>query len=381
MDNNGNGKEISESAINSCEEYNIKNWTNSTFLSACIMSGCDYLPNLPRIGSKTAFKLINEHRSFTQVLRSLKIEGKFSIPPDYQENFEKAFLIFRFQRVYCPILKKLVYLNEMDIEKFKKDYQYNIESLENGENLASNNLLEPHLLLKLINLKDLNFLGKNMSDKIAQRIANSELNPITLTAFENDIKFKDNCFKKNSKQIFINSKYSKNNNKDKIIGLENNYPIIRKNSKNRVENKLSQKSLVSFFASKNKILDKNDQNCNDLFKENFNDNNSNNINDDDYNNNNKNVTEELKISNLGKNNTFEINKISKKEENCMDIEQESLFLNIINDNQKKQLKFKFTNEFPLKQINIQKIRNKFNEGNYNSVQNSFCKNIFKFKYD
>lgn len=37
------------------------------------------------------------------------------IPHDYVDNFMKAFLTFRFQRVYCPSRKQCVEINNMDI--------------------------------------------------------------------------------------------------------------------------------------------------------------------------------------------------------------------------------------------------------------------------
>jgi len=61
-------------------------------LTACIMTGCDYLPNLKGIGFKTAYKLINEHRNYLNVLYLIKRESKIEIPQEYESEFEKAFI-------------------------------------------------------------------------------------------------------------------------------------------------------------------------------------------------------------------------------------------------------------------------------------------------
>ena len=63
----------------------------------------------------------------------IKDEGKVTVPESYEEKYQKAFLTFKFQRVYCPQRKKLVTLNE-------------IEECAHGSELSK--------------MKDTNFLGK-----------------------------------------------------------------------------------------------------------------------------------------------------------------------------------------------------------------------------
>lgn len=69
----------------------------------CILSGCDYLSNLPGVGLKKAYILIKQHRSVTKVLRALRLEGNIRIPLTYAADFERALLTFRHQRVYDPV--------------------------------------------------------------------------------------------------------------------------------------------------------------------------------------------------------------------------------------------------------------------------------------
>jgi 5'-3' exonuclease len=37
------------------------------FLDMCLFAGCDYLPSIPGLGIKTAYKLIKQHRTFKKV--------------------------------------------------------------------------------------------------------------------------------------------------------------------------------------------------------------------------------------------------------------------------------------------------------------------------
>jgi len=73
-------------------------------LTMCILSGCDYLESIKGIGFKKAYKLVHEHGDdIGAILRKIRREGKFVIPQDYEENFEKAVLTFKFQIVFCPL--------------------------------------------------------------------------------------------------------------------------------------------------------------------------------------------------------------------------------------------------------------------------------------
>jgi flap endonuclease-1 len=63
------------------------------FIDFCILSGCDYLPTIPRLGPSTALKMIKEYSSIEGVLDQIKLENqekleeknelKFIIPIDF----------------------------------------------------------------------------------------------------------------------------------------------------------------------------------------------------------------------------------------------------------------------------------------------------------
>lgn len=57
------------------------------FLTACIMSGCDYLDSIGKIGIKTAFRLVKEHRTFKTIINRIRIENKFTVPKNYEKEF------------------------------------------------------------------------------------------------------------------------------------------------------------------------------------------------------------------------------------------------------------------------------------------------------
>ena len=66
------------------------------FLTVCILSGCDYLPNIKGMGSSKVFKLVSQHRHILGVLSSIRLEGKLKIPKDYEAHFWRAYIGFNF---------------------------------------------------------------------------------------------------------------------------------------------------------------------------------------------------------------------------------------------------------------------------------------------
>ena len=74
-------------------------------LYACIFSGCDYLDSLKGIGFKKAVKLVEDcgkDETFLEAMAILKADKKIEIPSKYEKKFMRAFLTFKFQRVFCP---------------------------------------------------------------------------------------------------------------------------------------------------------------------------------------------------------------------------------------------------------------------------------------
>lgn len=120
------GVEIDLSNLRKIKKPNFSLFTHDMFLVTCIISGCDYLDSAKGIGFVKAQKLVEQcgeidtvsvnyrfsSLKFHEVLSLLREEPKVEVPDDYEENFKKAFLTFKFQRVYCPLRKKLVMLNE-----------------------------------------------------------------------------------------------------------------------------------------------------------------------------------------------------------------------------------------------------------------------------
>ena len=46
---------------------NLNGWNDEMFRHMCILSGCDYLPNIPKVGIKRAYNLVKQKRYIKNV--------------------------------------------------------------------------------------------------------------------------------------------------------------------------------------------------------------------------------------------------------------------------------------------------------------------------
>ncbi|KAJ5357641.1 hypothetical protein N7541_004799 [Penicillium brevicompactum] len=146
LDQHGECIEINRADFSACREVSLAGWSDADFRTMCILSGCDYLANIPKMGLKTAYRTVRKHRSAEKALRMLQFEGKFRVPADYLANFKQAELTFLYQRVFCAKAQKLLTLTQP----------------EDG-----------------INLDELPFIGGEYEPAIAVGVSRGELDPST----------------------------------------------------------------------------------------------------------------------------------------------------------------------------------------------------------
>lgn len=109
----GFGFEIDLDDLPKCKDVDFTLFNHDKFLYYCILSGCDYF-KLKGVGIKTAYQAVKERNSYKDCLQLLRLSTK-NIPPNCEEEFEKAFLTFKFQVIYCPIEKRMRHYE--DVEK------------------------------------------------------------------------------------------------------------------------------------------------------------------------------------------------------------------------------------------------------------------------
>ncbi|KAL4870752.1 hypothetical protein BDV12DRAFT_43552 [Aspergillus spectabilis] len=151
LDQHGDLVEINRADFTACREVSFVGWTDADFRRMCILSGCDYLSNIARVGLKTAYRSIRKHKSVEKALRMLQFEGQYHVPADYLQSFKQAELTFLYQRVFCPKAAKLVTLMPPDSD---------------------------------VKLEELGFIGDDMDPEIAVGVAHGDLDPTTKEPLE-----------------------------------------------------------------------------------------------------------------------------------------------------------------------------------------------------
>ena len=124
LDPHGDCIEINRNDFGSCRDISLLGWTDADFRRMAILSGCDYLPSINKMGLKTAYRYVRKYKSVDKVLRLLQFEGHYCVPADYLERFQRAELTFLHHRVFCPIEKTLVFLTELERGTHEEDMPY-----------------------------------------------------------------------------------------------------------------------------------------------------------------------------------------------------------------------------------------------------------------
>jgi len=65
--------------------------TRDQFIELCILCGCDYCKNIPRIGSITGYKIIKKHGTIESYLNSTTVKN---LPENYIEKYKKSKELF-----------------------------------------------------------------------------------------------------------------------------------------------------------------------------------------------------------------------------------------------------------------------------------------------
>ncbi|KAL3529202.1 hypothetical protein ACH5RR_008524 [Cinchona calisaya] len=155
MDRYGNGQEIILDKVFGPVSGvpSFRNFDKNLFTGMCVLAGCDFLPSIPGIGIVKAHSLVSKYRNLDRVLSVLKFEKGNQMPENYLKSFEEAVAVFQHARIYDAALKQLKHMKPI-----------------------------PKTLLESLD-EELDFLGPEMPPSIATAIAQGNLNPYTMKAF------------------------------------------------------------------------------------------------------------------------------------------------------------------------------------------------------
>ena len=111
LDQYGECVMVNRKDFTACREVSLVGWSDTEFRMMAMLSGCDYLPGIDRMGLKTAYRLVRKHKTLERVIRTVQFDGKMKVPAGYLDAFTKAERTFLYQWVFCPTARSLVNLN------------------------------------------------------------------------------------------------------------------------------------------------------------------------------------------------------------------------------------------------------------------------------
>lgn len=94
--------------------------TYDQFVEMCIMCGCDYCDNIPKIGCITAYNSIKKYENITNFLEQ---NTKYAIPEDYLDRFMKAKSLFLMYHDKLDVDVLPFITSELDMVKLKSFLQ------------------------------------------------------------------------------------------------------------------------------------------------------------------------------------------------------------------------------------------------------------------
>ncbi|WKA08033.1 hypothetical protein VitviT2T_025795 [Vitis vinifera] len=156
MDRYGNGEEMVLDRVfdSVARAPSFQNFDKELFTGMCVLAGCDFLPSVPGIGIARAYSMVAKYRNLDRVLSVLKFEKRNQMPEDYTKSFREAVAVFQHARIYDADTKRVQHMKPLTDDL--------LQSLD-GE---------------------LDFLGPEIPPSIATAIAEGNLDPVTMEAFD-----------------------------------------------------------------------------------------------------------------------------------------------------------------------------------------------------
>ncbi|ESQ34994.1 hypothetical protein EUTSA_v10007197mg [Eutrema salsugineum] len=181
MDRYGKGEELVLGNVFQAvdKKPSFHNFDQELFTAMCVLAGCDFLPSVPGVGISRAHAFISKYQSVERVLSFLKTKKGNLVPDDYSSSFMEAVSVFQHARVYDFDAKKLKHLKPLS---------------QNLQNLPA---------------EQLEFLGPDLSPSVAAAVAEGNVNPITMEAFNRftvsrrQLKTPDRSFKEKKSSFLV----------------------------------------------------------------------------------------------------------------------------------------------------------------------------------
>ena len=83
LDQYGECVEINRADFAACREISLVGWSDAEFRRMAILSGCDYLASINRMGLKSAYRFVRKYKNIEKIIQMLQFDGQYYVPTDY----------------------------------------------------------------------------------------------------------------------------------------------------------------------------------------------------------------------------------------------------------------------------------------------------------
>ncbi|QLL30832.1 hypothetical protein HG536_0A06470 [Torulaspora globosa] len=236
------------------EKFPLSQLTDDQVRLMVCLSGCDYTAGVPKVGLITAMKLVKRFHTLDRVLMNIQREGKLSIPANFEHETRFANFAFQFQRVFCPIRRRLVTLNEVpehlaNCQELYDSIGHVIDrNTQVKECVMDDDRIHHDLHLKIA-------IGDLSPYDFRKRLVNREHKLQLSSKSDLQVELHDNTPKKRSIDSFFSKKKdsgAKENVLDRIIALKT--PIVDKLEETIKRRKLSDNNTVISTTTTSKFF-------------------------------------------------------------------------------------------------------------------------------
>lgn len=106
--------------------------TYTEFIDMCILCGCDYCANIPRIGNKTAYNHIKKYKNIESILQTLK-----QLPEDYETKYKESRRLFTMYHDSLDLLQLTIHHSERNLDTL---FTYLTETCNMSEKRVQNSI-------------------------------------------------------------------------------------------------------------------------------------------------------------------------------------------------------------------------------------------------
>ena len=94
-----------------CKELDFRTYTPDMLIFMSVLAGCDYCPSVPKVSLKVAHNIVKQYKHKEEILKHL--QNHYQLPDGYEQEFTRAVMTFKHQRVYCIKTNQIVPLHPL----------------------------------------------------------------------------------------------------------------------------------------------------------------------------------------------------------------------------------------------------------------------------